>query len=59
MDHNVQLHRSFNLLDEALEAALDGDAAAADKVDQRMHATRDSMDRFDRSIKGCLHMGTA
>jgi hypothetical protein len=48
--------RSFNLLDDALEAAMDGDDKAARKVDERMQATRDSMDRFDSSIKHCLHM---
>jgi hypothetical protein len=49
-------HRSFNLLDDALEAAMDGDDKAARKVNERMQATRDSMDRFDMSIKHCLHM---
>jgi len=48
--------RSFNLLDEALDAALDGDESATGKVEGRMQATRDNMDRFDRSIRQCLHM---
>lgn len=43
-------------MDDALEAAMDGDDKAAQKVDERMQATRDSMDRFDSSIKHCLHM---
>lgn len=38
---------------------MDGDGKAAVKVDERMQATRDSMDRFDKSIKQCLHMSTA
>ncbi len=54
---NVALvHRSFNLLDDALEASLDGDEVAAGKVSDRMTAVRDCMDRFDRSIRSCLHM---
>lgn len=60
VDSSLQsLLRSFNLLDDALEAAMDGNEKAAQKVDQRMRATRDSMDRFDRSIRHCLHMSTA
>lgn len=55
----AHVHRSFNLLDDALEAAMDGNEKAAQKVDERMQATRDSMDRFDRSIRHCLHMSTA